>query len=121
MLLFRHRSARRNARQGILARRLHAQEAGRVGLNLANCLLEPEALAGDLRLGERRIHVAQLTDQGGAGALVQHASRLAGILLETSDGLADERVVIGHLISASAPRPLYRGIRMSAFQEKPPA
>ena len=49
------------------------------------------------------IHVAQLTDQSRARALVEHAPRLAGILLEAGDGLADERVVVGHLISASAP------------------
>ena len=43
-----------------------------------------------------RFQVEQVRDQGGARVLVKYPSRLAGILLESGDGLIDERVVIGH-------------------------
>src|SRR5207253_2484745 len=79
-----------DVQERVRPRRLHAQPARGFRFDLADRFLQSETLAGDLRFGERRVHVAQLADQRRARALVKQASSLAGILLEAGDGLADE-------------------------------
>src|SRR5262249_51884013 len=83
-----------------LGRRVEARLARRLGLDLADRLLEREPLARDVRFRERRLHAAQLRHQGGARALVQGATRLAGALVETGDRLVDEGIVVGHQVPA---------------------
>src|SRR5581483_6801618 len=60
------------------ARLIVARALGRLGLDLADRLLERKALAGDVGFVERRLDAAQLIDQRRAGALVEHAAVLAG-------------------------------------------
>src|SRR5262249_50222385 len=68
------------------ARRLQAERGGGSRLAFADRLLERETLARDLRLGERRIHVAQLIDKRAPRALVEHPPRLSRVLFEAGDG-----------------------------------
>ena len=58
----------------------------RFGLDLADRLLEREALAGDVGLVERRRHAAQLREQGRTRPFVERAAVLAVVLFETGDG-----------------------------------
>jgi len=55
----------------------------RFGLDLADRFLEREALAGDVRLVQRRRDPAQLRQQRGARPLVERTAVLAVVLLET--------------------------------------
>ena len=81
---------------GFRTRRIASAPCG-FGLDLADRLFEREPLARDLGFGQRRIvHPAQLRDQSRARPLIEQAAPLAGILLETGDGLGDERIVISH-------------------------
>src|SRR5262249_11844874 len=79
-----------------LGRRIEARLARRLGLDLADGLLEGEALARDVRLRQRRLHAAQLRHPRGARALVTRATGLAGALVEPGNRLVDQGVVVGH-------------------------
>ena len=58
--------------------RFAAQAADRLGFDFADRVFEREALAGDIRFGQRRIDAAQLRDQRGARTLVERPAGLAG-------------------------------------------
>ena len=83
-----------------LGRRVEARLARRLGLDLADRLLEGEPLARDIRLRQRRLHAAQLRHQCGTRTLVQGATGLAGTLVETGNRLVDQGVVVGHQVPA---------------------
>ena len=91
------RRPRRRRRRLVLARAL-----GGVGLDLADRLFEREAFARDVGFVERRLDAAQLIDQRGARALVEHAAVLAGVLFEPGDGAGDQRMIISHCASEFA-------------------
>ena len=68
----------------------------RLSLDLADQLLEREALARDVGFRQGRRHAAQLGDQRRARALVERTAVLAVVLLQTGDRAGYERVIIGH-------------------------
>jgi hypothetical protein len=70
--------------------------AYRLGLNLANRVLQRQALTGDLGFGERRVDAAQLRYQSGAGALIKRAPRFGGIVGKPLYGAGDEWMIICH-------------------------
>src|SRR6185369_9127706 len=71
----------------------------RFGLNLADGLLEREALARDVRLAERRAYTPQLGDQRRARAFVERTPSVAGVPFEARNGAGDQRVVVCHTTS----------------------
>ena len=80
----------------------------RFSLDLADRFLEREALAGDVRLVERRRDPAQLRKQGGTRPFVERTAVLAVVLFETGDGAGDQWIIIGHrslLVACAKCRP----------------
>ena len=78
---------RRLGRLGILG--FCARPLGGFRLHLADRFLEGQSLARDIRLVERRLNAAQLTDQRGTRTVIQRATVLARILVESADGSRD--------------------------------
>jgi hypothetical protein len=69
----------------------------KIGLDLADRLLEQQALLLYLRLAQWRCNTTELYDQSPPRTRVKRsAPDLVSVLAETGDGSGDELVVIGH-------------------------
>ncbi len=58
--------------------------------------MKRQALARDLRFGERRMECPQVTNQRRLGADIQRTPGFGGVVLETADASSDEWIVISH-------------------------
>src|SRR6185312_14856870 len=90
-----------------------------LGLDPPDRLFQRQALAGDLVLVERRIDPAQLIDQRRPRALVQSATVLAGIAVQTADGAGDQWVIISHRASLCLSRRLPETISPNGMPSGP--
>src|SRR5262249_6383406 len=88
----------------IRLRRSDPHPPRRLRLDLADRLLERQALARDVRLAQSRRRATQLIDQCRAGTFVERTTCLAGVLLETGNRAGDEWIVVGHQVSIDALR-----------------
>ena len=77
--------------------------AGALGgfrFDLADGLFQRQPFAGDLGFGERRLHAAQLRDQGRARPLIERATAFAGSVgVQGGNSAGDQRIVISHFNS----------------------
>ncbi|QCI63604.1 hypothetical protein E8M01_04735 [Phreatobacter stygius] len=69
-----------------------------VGLDLADRVFQRQPLARDVLFGKRRIHAAQLCNQGRSRAVIDRAACLASVLRQSRDGPGDQGRVIGHCV-----------------------
>jgi hypothetical protein len=88
-----------SARGGGRRARSVAGALGCFRFHFADRLFQGQPLAGDFGLAQRRLHAAQLRDQGSAGPLVERTAALAGSIgVQSGNGAGDQRVVISHFL-----------------------
>ena len=75
---------------------VRARPFGCFRLNLADCLLQRQALARNVRLVERRHDTAQLGHQRSARAVIQGAAILAGVLVQAANRALDQGIIVSH-------------------------
>ncbi len=73
---------------------------GGLGFDLADGLFQRQPLAGNLGFGERRLHAAELRDQGRARPFIERAPAFAGSVgVQGGNSAGDQRIVISHFSS----------------------
>jgi hypothetical protein len=72
--------------------------AHRLGLNLADYILQRHALARDLSFRERRVDAAQLRHERSSGTLIKGAPGLSGVIAKPLYGASNEWMIICHYL-----------------------
>src|SRR5262245_7472777 len=68
----------------------------RLGLDLADRLLQRQTLAGDFGFLKRRLDTTELVDERHARAVIQGAPVLARVFVQAADGPGNQRVIVSH-------------------------
>jgi hypothetical protein len=87
--------------------RLGTRLANGLGLDFADRVFERQALARNVRFGQRRFDTAQLCDQSRARPFVQCAASLAGAGAKPVHGAGDERMIVGHFLKLTLGSPKF--------------